>query len=116
MRPLYRIYDALEKRHNEDLFIFSGYSWIRGTSFQKIVPIDNKYRRYILERFSGLVDKNGQDIYENDMLLCEVWAAPHRVYREDTMARYAPWNIFDAYDQAKREIVGHAIRDKHLLD
>ena len=128
MEAIYRIYDTVEKRHVDHIFVWpDGELWevILEKENNKIIEKVKKQGRYTKERSTWLYDKNKVLIYENDIsfIVYEDGDSENSIVRWDRWDRVLQcvededmnnW-FLSRWNAGSYNIVWHALRDEHLL-
>ncbi|ORN03157.1 YopX family protein [Lentilactobacillus parabuchneri] len=75
---------------------------------------------YIVEQFTGLKDSNGDDIYENDLVLLDPDDPPYQVIFDEGKFELSNDYLGLVYDLSEEhmdcEIIGNIHEDKDLLE
>lgn len=76
--------------------------------------------RYVVEQYTGLKDSNGDDIYENDLVLLDPDDPPYQVIFDEGKFELSNDYLGLVYDLSEEhmdcEIVGNVHEDQELLE
>ncbi len=88
-------------------------------AFAEMSP-DEYIDEYIVEQFTGLKDSNGDDIYENDLVLLDPDDPPYQVIFDEGKFELSNDYLGLVYDLSEEhmdcEIIGNIHEDKDLLE
>lgn len=95
----------------------SGYKWNSVGGFAELHP-NRDHPEYIIEQYTGLKDKNGQEIYDGDIV-----KADGRIYEVAWFEKDGGWFCFRENDSVytplyhlKGEVVGNIHENPELLE
>ena len=124
-----RAFDPIEKRWREDYIVSPAGSIFQTTHYKMDLWELEARPNWKLSRFTGLLDKNGEEIYEGDVVimwydLIERWSAPLLVtfdvlvIEDDFGATWEPmcWRAGDSELSGICEIVGNIHENPELLE
>ena len=126
MQAIYRIYDTIEKRHRDDMFVNTKWLLYEVVNWYELKSVFHQ-DRYMVERSTWLYDKNKVLIYENDVTeyVKKKWFQIYHVTRFPiNVVTFTEWVFELSYKDEHSiyiwnesvKVIWHAIRDSHLLE
>lgn len=117
----FRAWDSKSKKwwsHEETLSLLL----LQGRVIDKIANDEkNLLGRYTIEQFTGLLDKNGKEIYEGDIIKSE-FSRPLKVSWSEANARYIARDVkqyqmnVDDHLSVASEVIGNIHKNPELLE
>lgn len=87
-----------------------GKCWIKNFEDNLIQEVD-----FVLMQFTGLKDKNGKEIYEGDIVLCENTLPEPRFWNDPVIWDDHRWSPFHRSLPTRVEVIGNIYENPELL-
>ena len=102
------------------------YSGLLFWSFGGEVRLSDDPERYDVQLFTGFLDRNGKEIYAENIFKSRSRVSPFRIvffngafrglYGKDEPTMDMPGFLFDNYEASDGEVIGNIYEHKHLLE